>query len=101
MNRRSSRVHTSLNRNRTIMGVEQRAFMVVAFAASAMFANGVYLGLVFIPFLHLFMQWLTKKEHNFFNIFMQYLNESDAYGSIPRPKDWQKRPVGWGRGLPW
>lgn len=101
MSRRYSRVRTSLNRNKTIMGVEQRAFMVVAFAASAMFANGIYIGLLFIPLFHMFMQWLTKKEHNFFSIFMQYLNESDAYSSIPRPKDWERRPLGWGRGLPW
>lgn len=75
--------------------------MVVAFAASAMFANRLYVGLLFVPLFHMFMQWLTKKEYHFFTIFMQYLNEESAYSSIPRPQDWQRRPSGWGKGLPW
>jgi hypothetical protein len=83
------------------MGVESMAFMMVAFVASLMFANGLYMGLLAMPVLHGFMQWLTKKEYYFFRIFIKYLNESDAYSSLPRPEDWRRRPKGWGVGLPW
>lgn len=83
------------------MGVEKKAFMVVAFYASAMFANGILVGLAFVPFIHALMRWLTKKDHMFFELFMRYMNESDAYSSLPRPSDWKRRPLGWGRGLPW
>jgi hypothetical protein len=83
------------------MGVEKHAFMIEAFIAVAMFANGIYLGLPLIPFLHVFLQWLTKKEYLFFQIFMRYLNEEHAYSSLPHPSDYSKRPLGWGRGLPW
>lgn len=101
MARRFTRVYTSINRNKTIMGVEPKAFMLVAFIASAAFANGVYIGLAFVPFMHIGMQLLTKKEYLFFQIFMRYLNESDAYSAITRPSDWLNRPPGWGKGLPW
>lgn len=101
MARRSSHFYASLNRNQKIMGVEKRAFMVVAFLASILFANGLYVALLLIPVLHGLLQWLTKKDYYFFGIFMRYLNEVDAYGSIPRPEDWERRPIGWGRGLPW
>jgi type IV secretory pathway TrbD component len=99
--RRYSRTYTSLNRNQTIMGVEKRAFMVEAFYASAMFANGFYAGLLMLPLIHALMRWLTKKDYMFFEIFMRYMNEGDAYSSIPQPSDWERRPLGWGRGLPW
>lgn len=101
MSRRSSRIYTSLNRNKSIMGVEKKAFMGVAFMASMMFATQLYFGLFLVPFFHFLMQWLTKKEHQFFDIFLKYLNESDAYSSIPRPSNWSVRPLGWGRNLPW
>lgn len=84
-----------------MMGVERKAFMVVAFTASTLFANQLYLALLMVPFLHMLMQWLTKKDYHFFSIFLKYLNESDAYSAITRPEDWQRRPLGWGRGLPW
>lgn len=98
--RRSSRVYTSLNRHKKVMGVEKRAFMVVAFAASSMFATRLYLGLLFVPLLHLLMQWLTKKDYHFFDIFMRFMDEDDAYGSLPHPSTMEQRPKGWGKGLP-
>lgn len=101
MERRQSRFYASLNRDKTIMGVERNAFMVVAFLASILFAYQLYKALVFVPLLHTFMQFLTKKDYYFFKLFMNYLNEPDAYSSLPRPEDWQRRPIGWGRGLPW
>lgn len=101
MSRRTSQFYTSLNRNRTIMGVEQNAFMVVAFIASMLFASQMYKSLLCIPLLHMLMQWFTKKDYFFFKIFLKYLDESDAYSSVTRPSDWDRRPLGWGRGLPW
>ena len=82
------------------MGVEKRAFMVVAFAASTMFATRMYGGLLLVPFLHLLMQWLTKKDYHFFDIFLRFMDEEDAYGSLPNPDTINNRPEGWGKGLP-
>lgn len=101
MTRRSTRFYVSLNRDKTMMGVEQNAFMVVAFFASILFAYQLYKALAFVPLLHMLMQWFTKKDYYFFRIFLRYLDEADAYSSVTRPDDWQRRPIGWGRGLPW
>jgi len=101
MARRATRFYASLNRDKTIMGVESRAFMIVAFIASILFASKMYYALMFVPLLHMLMQWFTKKDYYFFQMLLRYLDESDAYSSITRPEDWQRRPLGWGRGLPW
>lgn len=98
--RRSSRIYTSLNRDQTVMGVEKRAFMIVAFLGAAMFANKVYLGLTLVPVIHLFLQWMTKKDYRFFDIFMRFMSEDDVYSSLPQVQSIHTRPQGWGRGLP-
>lgn len=98
--RRSSRIYTSINRDQTVMGVEKRAFMIVAFLGAAMFANKVYSGLLLLPVLHLFLQWMTKKDYRFFEIFMRFMSEDDVYTSLPQVQTMYARPRGWGQGLP-
>lgn len=35
------------------------------------------------------------------DILQDYLNEDHVYDSLPRVKTAEKRPNGWGKGLPW
>jgi len=46
---------------------------------------------------------LDYTEQTSWILFLKYLDEGNAYTSIPRPSDWlsAKRPSGWGKGLPW
>lgn len=83
------------------MGVEKMAFMITAFVASMLFANRMYIGMLLVVPLHFLLRWMTDKDYHFFRIFLRFIDEKDAYSSIPRPEDWQRRPLGWGRGLPW
>lgn len=101
MTRRASVFHPSLHRDRAMMGVEQTAFMAVAFSGAACFAMGLYIPLVVVvPVMFLLARWMTKKDHHFMPIFLRYMDEGDAYSALPRPADWNNRPHGWGRGLP-
>lgn len=83
------------------MGMDPKAFYVLAFFGSFLFASKSYPPLLLlIPALSV-GRLLTKKDSQFMSIFMRYLDERDAYTSIPRPSDWSRRPPGWGKGLPW
>lgn len=99
--RRSSVFHASLHRPKTVMGVEPYAFFMVAFLGSFFFASKAYLAMPIVPVAFLVAKWLTKKDPQFMAIMFRYVEEKHAYSALPRPEDWEKRPVGWGRGLPW
>ncbi len=45
-------------------------------------------------------RWLSKRDDQYVAILMAYLKESHVYDATPRPSDLQRRPKGWGRGLP-
>lgn len=101
--RRSSVFHASLHRPKLVMGMDPLAFYVVAGYGSVMFAVGAYPALLAIPPLFAGGRLMSKKDPHFMGIFLKYLDQGEAYSSIPRPGDWTNpnRPVGWGRGLPW
>ena len=103
MGRRASVFHASLNRPKTMMGTDPKAFLALAFAFSTLFAMQAYLALIALLPGFTLARLLTKKDPLFMSVFMRYLDEVNAYTSIPRPSDWfsKKRPPGWGRGLPW
>lgn len=46
-------------------------------------------------------RWATKKDPAWMEILELYLKEEHIYDSIPRFKEFMKRPSGWGKGLPW
>ncbi len=101
MARRSSTFHASLHRPKTVMGMDPLAFYVVAFVGAFLFAMGAYLALIAVFPAFAAGRMLSKKDPLFMRIFLSYLDEGDAYSSIPRPADYNSRPVGWGRGVPW
>lgn len=84
-----------------VMGMDPLAFYVVASMGAVMFAIGAYAGLMVIPPAFAAGRLLSKKDPHFMQVFLKYLDQGDAYSSLPRPSDWMTRPVGWGRGLPW
>ncbi len=85
-----------------MMGMDPKAFYAIAFVGSMLFANKAYPPLLVLLPAFSVARLLTKKDPQFMEIFIKYLDERDAYTSIPRPSDWtKKRPAGWGKGLPW
>lgn len=84
-----------------MMGMDPKAFYLIAFMGSFFFASKAYPPLLLILPAFSIARLLTKKDPQFMAIFMKYLDERDAYTSLPRPTDWSKRPHGWGKGLPW
>jgi type IV secretory pathway VirB3-like protein len=99
--RRASVFHASLHRPKTVMGIEPYAFYAVAFMGSFFFASKAYVVLPLVVLAYFAARWLTKKDPQFMATFMKYIEERHAYSALPRPEDWSKRPIGWGRGLPW
>ena len=85
------------------MGTDPKAFYALAFMGTFLFASGAYLALLVLLPGFTVARMLTKKDAQFMGIFLQYLDEDNAYTSLPRPSDWagKRRPAGWGRGLPW
>jgi type IV secretory pathway TrbD component len=101
MARRSSSVHSSLNRPKLFMGVAPLAFQLVIFFASFLFAGRLYTVMPLALLMYLVARWLSKKEPLFADLFLRYANEKDVYGSLCHPSDWSSKPRGWGRGLAW
>ncbi len=101
MARRSSTFHTSLHRPKMVMGTDPKAFFVVAFVAATLFAAQSYLALAAVLPLFSVCRLMTKRDPQFMEIFLRYLNEENAYTNLPKPSHWDSRPAGWGRGLPW
>lgn len=99
--RRSSAFHLSLQRPKTVQGTDPYAFYALAFLGSFLFAGKMYLGLPLILPAYLLSRSLTKKDPLFMKTFLRYLDEVHAFSALPRPSDYQNRPTGWGRGLPW
>lgn len=83
------------------MGTDPVAFYACAFLGSFFFASKAYIAMPVALLAYLVSKMLTKKDPQFMGIFLRYVEEENAYSSIPHPSDWQNRPDGWGKGLPW
>lgn len=83
------------------MGTDPMAFYACAFLGSFFFAVKAYVAMPVALVAYLLSRMLTKKDPAFMRIFMRYIEEQNAFSSIPRPSDWTNRPAGWGKGLPW
>ena len=83
------------------MGTDPMAFYACAFMVSFLFASKAYVAMPVVFFAYLAARMFTKKDPAFMRVFLRYFEEADAYSSIPRPSNWQNRPQGWGKGLPW
>ena len=70
--------------------------MLCAFAVVAKAVWFLPLALV----IFLVGRWLSKVDDRYVAILLRYLNEEHVYDATPRPADFERRPPGWGRGLP-
>jgi len=97
---RSSIIHNSLQRSKTIMGIESSAFGGIVFAGSFIVVAKSYWALPILALIYFLARWLTKADGQFMKLFFRYLDEGHVYDATPRPSDYQKRAVGWGKGVP-
>lgn len=97
---RSSPFHNSLHRPKLILGVEKGMFGGLVFmAVFAMVARAYWL--IPMAFVGLLVgRWLSKVDDQYVATLLRYLGEDHVYDATPRASDFQKRPKGWGRGLP-
>jgi type IV secretory pathway VirB3-like protein len=97
---RESSFHLSLHRPRLIMGIEKAAFGGLALVATFCVVAKSFLGIPAVVIAFLIAKWMTKKDDQFVRVMLKFLDEEHVYDSTPRISDYQKRPKGWGRGLP-
>jgi type IV secretory pathway VirB3-like protein len=99
--RRESRFHPSLNRPKLFLGVPLNAFLLIVLGGSFAFVARIYWIVPGAFLLWLIAKWLTKRDSAWMDILEHYLKEEHVYDSVPRAKEYKRRPEGWGRGLPW
>lgn len=99
--RRGSTFHSSLNRPKLYAGVPKLAFMLIVLGGCFCFVAKIYAALPACILLWAIARWLTKKDPAWVEILEQYMRENHVYDSLPRPKEFDARPAGWGKGLPW
>jgi len=97
---RSSPFHNSLHRPKLIMGVEKGMFGGLVFVAVFALVARAYWIFPLTVVGYLVGRWLSKVDDQYIAILFRYLNEEHVYDATPRPADFQRRPKGWGRGLP-
>lgn len=99
MSERSTPFHNSLHRPKMMMGIEKGAFGALALTGSFAVVFHSILILVLVVIGYLVSKWLSKKDDQFFTIFLHYTQEGHVYNAVPRPSDFESRPKGWGKGL--
>lgn len=100
MSNRQTPFHNSLHRPMLIAGIEKGAFGGIALMATfALVIKAIWM-FVLVVVAYLLAKWLSKKDDQFFRMFASYLKEDHFYDSLPRPSDFKKRGLGWGRDLP-
>lgn len=99
--RRGSVFHRSLNRPKLFVGIPLNAFLVIVLGGSFAFVAKVYWVIPCAALLWLIAKWLTKRDPAWMDVLEMYIKESHVYDSIPRKSTFNKRPAGWGKGLPW
>ena len=99
--RRGSVFHSSLNRARLYAGIPLNAFLLIILGGAFCFIARAYWVMPSAIVLWAVARWATVKDSSWMVVLEQYLREDHVYDSLPRPKDFSKRPLGWGRDLPW
>lgn len=99
--RRGSVFHGSLNRPQLYAGIPKLAFLLIALGGCFCFVAKIYAALPAMALLWAIAKWLTSKDPAWVEVLEAYMREGHVYDAIPRPKDHQRRPEGWGKNLPW
>ena len=82
------------------MGVEKGSFAFITFIGVFALVAKAYWSFPILVLAYLIARWVTKKDDQYVGILLTYLNEDHVYDATPRPEDFNRRPRGWGKGLP-
>lgn len=96
---RESPIHASLNRQKLIMGVGDKAFVFEVALFTIMLNLQAWVVLWAIVPLHLLFRWMYTKDPIALNAYLKYMREADVYDPWVRSSVSQERPRGFGRGL--
>lgn len=82
------------------MGIEKGMFGALVFVFVFALVARAYWVIPLVAVGYLVARWLSKVDDQYVAILVRYLNEDHVYDATPRPSDFQRRPKGWGRGIP-
>lgn len=93
-------VHLSLNRKKSIMGIDAYIFQIEAGLFVIFLSLHMWIFMLTLPPIHLFARWMHGRDDRMVEIAKKYAHESDAWDPWHHPQLVNKRPKGFGRGLP-
>jgi type IV secretory pathway TrbD component len=96
---RQSVIHMSLNRQKLIMGIGDKAFVAEVGILLIALNLQVWLLMPMVVPLHYFFRWLYRKDSIALNAYTNYQKEADVYDPWVRPSVTKARPHGFGRGM--
>lgn len=97
----SALVPTALQLPVTTLGVDRRAFYFnLGLAAFLGVGARLWWLLLLNLWVHLLLMWLTHRHPDLVAVYMQYRSQGDFYRPWGEPKLRNRRPEGYGRGMP-
>jgi len=97
---RTSTVHASLNRKASIMGIDARLFAMEAALLAVFISLQMLPFLLILPVIHAIARWAHSRDDQMVEASVPYAREKDAWDPWHHPKVVDKRPPGYGKGLP-
>jgi hypothetical protein len=96
---RTSKYHHSLNFEPKVMGVIHKFFILECGLFLSLIILKLYFFIIFTPFLHLILRWISSKDFHAIQIFKKYMNEVDFWDPWIHYKEIKNRKKGYGQGL--
>lgn len=97
---RVSTVHSSLNRTKSMMGVDHLVFKGLALLGSIFVMLSMWGFLLFLPVGYWIARWMFARDPLLLQANIRYSREKDQWDAWHHPKTVNKRPRGYGKGLP-
>ncbi|MGH7472194.1 MAG: VirB3 family type IV secretion system protein [Longimicrobiales bacterium] len=97
---RESVVHLSLNRKASIMGVDAAIFGLEAALLGIFVSLQIWPFIALIPLVHALARWAYSRDERLIAAAMKYAREGDLWDPWHHTELTEKRPEGFGKGLP-
>lgn len=97
---RESVVHVSLNRKASIMGVDATIFGLEAALLAIFMSLSLWPFIGLIPIVHGLARWAYARDEQIVPAAMKYAREGDLWDPWHHAALAEKRPEGFGQGLP-
>lgn len=82
-------------------GVPEAAFLIIVMGGQMLFIAEMYYYLPITVVLYWLAKEFTKRDPDWMDLLLRYLDEKHSYDSLPRPDYFlNKRVLGWGKKLP-